>query len=183
MVKFSEFRFMRFYVLLLSAVIINQSCKKDTVPVPITPNEVALNVAPCEIQEKFYTTDSVFYGPDNYFPQAKFRIKFLDTNVTTPNYIGLLFAFNKIPTTGMYRMLPYIDTNFQLPNQIAFVKDSGSFLLRSDASDFDEVYVENNNNEIIISYCNISNNIPWFNSITQSYYANLPKTLKIRKEY
>ena len=78
-------------------------------------------------------------------------------------------------------MVTHIDTkNSTLPNKIAFVKDSGSFLYRSDWFISEQVYVDNSNNQIIISYCDISDNSVSFDSNSKTYIGIRPKIDSIR---
>ena len=78
-------------------------------------------------------------------------------------------------------MVTHIDTkNSTLPNKIAFVKDSGSFLYCSDWFISEQVYVDNSNNQIIISYCDISDNSVSFDSNSQTYIGIRPKIDSIR---
>lgn len=166
------------------------SCKKEEnvietdedVTVPYNPN-----VAPCEIAELNYHLDSVFYGPSAFFPQAKFRVKFVDTlpyPLGVQEIYSVEFGFNKIPTTGMYHMMYEIDTNdLNFPNQIAYVRDTIGYYNVSTYTQAAEVYVENNENEIIISYCNISNHIAQFDSQWNGYRGNMMRNVKARRKY
>jgi len=169
-------------ILAILALTMLQSCKKDTTPIP-EDNTYQPTIAPCEIPETIYDLDSVFYGPSVNFPEAKYRIKFYDTTAVFDT-IDIEFAFNKVPTSGMYYMVSQIDTNSQVfPNQIAFTRDYGGFKFNSVLTGYAEVYIEVNENEIIISYCNISCSDVQFDTATLSYNGNSPANYKVRKQY
>jgi hypothetical protein len=155
-------------LVLCSLVLI--ACKKEE---PL-PNEVVSvqNTAPCTLLEKVFPTDSLFYGNSTYYPEAKFSVKFIDTIATTAlDFIE--FGFNHTPTTGMYYMVNEIDTNSQvLSNQISFKMESGGMLYQAFGTNDPIIYVENNTNELIISYCNIPNQIFTLDPPSNSYIGN-----------
>lgn len=167
----------RLLTILISGLTLAQSCKKED-PVP-EPAGYQPNVAPCEIEELVYPVDSIFYGPGEHFSEARFRVKFADPGDPGHN---LEFAFNRIPVTGMYHMVTYIDTNsLELSNQVASYTDSGSYSIRSAQTEDAVVYIENNSDELIISFCNMNNQFV-FNPQILSYIGN-PSERKVRKQY
>jgi len=171
-----------FSISVLVVLTMLQSCKKDITPIP-EDNTYKPTIAPCEIPETIYDLDSVFYGPSVNFPEAKYRLKFYDTTGVI-DMVEIEFAFNKVPTTGMYHMVREIDTNSQVSsNQIAFVRDYGGFWSRSEITASPEVYIEVNANELVISYCNISNSTSVFEPSTLCYYGNSPANYKARKHF
>lgn len=160
-------------LLLSFFVLLILGCKKeDEILVdPYTPN-----VSPCSIPEEIFEIDSIIYGPTIRFPHATMTITFLNTNRQ--------FAFNKIPETGMYHMVPNLIGSYAFENQIATVADSGSFLAYSYVTDSPEVYIENYNNELIISYCDLSNNgYSYFDQTINAYIGNPAGNRKIRMSY
>jgi len=174
---------MKFLIIIL-ALTCFISCKKDEVTVCEEP-VYSPNVAPCEIAELNYNLDSVFYGPSDRFPEAKFRVKFIDTiPFWGQTMYSVEFAFNKIPTTGMYHMMYDIDTNILdiIPNQMAYVRDSG-FINVSTYTQAAEVYIENNENELIISYCNISNYMASMDFQCNCNLGNMMRNVKVRRQH
>jgi hypothetical protein len=168
-----------FGILLLS-IFCFTSCKKEDEIIEIEQEIYNPNVAPCEIAELNYQI--VFYGPSNFFPQAKFRVKFYDTTWIC-NYT-VEFGFNKIPTTGMYYMMYELDTsNLTLPNQISYIRDTVCAWNVSSFTQTAEVYIENNNDELIISYCNISNSDYYFDNNCNCSGGNMMKNVKAIKKY
>lgn len=163
------------------------SCKKDDEIIEIEEEIYNPNVAPCEIAELNYHLDSVFYGPSNFFPQAKFRVKFVDTlpyPLGVQEIYSVEFAFNKVPTTGMYHMMYKIDTNdVNFPNQISYLRDSIGMHYYSNYSQTAEVFVENNDNELIISYCNISNYTAMVDLGCNCYIGNTMRNVKAVLKY
>jgi|GEM_PF-2704800 len=173
-------------IICVASLAVVLSCKKESdFPLKEYQPKYQPNVAPCEIAETVYEVDSVFYGPDSYFPQAKFRIRFRYPVDTSFTYDNIEFAFNQLPVTGMYHLVTDIDSNAQNLNQIASIINVGSYNIRScgPLSEFPNVYVENNDDELIISYCNIPDVGYWFDSNTLSYIKNYFLTLKVRKQY
>jgi hypothetical protein len=153
------------------------SCEKDNANLNATACAPSLFVAPCSIPEKVFPANSRHFNGSTYDPQAKYRIDLADTSNLNAIYE---ISFNKIPTTGLYKMVTFIDTtNASLPNQISMVQDSGSFLFRSDWSVSEDVYVDNANNKITISYCNISDEVVVFNTTYNCYIGIKPKTEKL----
>ncbi len=134
------------------------------------------NVAPCPIVEEVVEIDSIVYGPSANFPQATMTITFVNTDLEV--------AFNKIPATGMYYMVPNMIGSYTFDNQMATVQDSGSFRVFSCVTDYPEVYIENYNNELIISYCDLSNS-GFFNydQTIHAYIGNPTGSRKIRMSY
>lgn len=148
-------------------------CKKEECD-PIPSYEP--NVAPCEIQEELFVIDSITYGGTSRFPQAHMVISF--TNTTEQ------LAFNKIPETGMYHLVPNAIGDYTFENQMATVSDSGSFLVFSYVTEDAEVFVENYNNELIISYCDLSNSGFYdFQPSINAYWGNPSGKRKIRMSY
>jgi hypothetical protein len=165
--------------IVISAIV---SCKKDSVTTP--PISASPVIAPCTIGESFYGLDSVYYNSNAYQQEAKFRVRFVDTLNSGQTGGELEFFFNKIPTSGIYQMVAYIDTNnLNIPNQIAYIADSGSFMVRSQVAELSKIYVENNANEIIISWCSLPDTTFYFDSATSSFVGNSPSKRKIRKSY
>jgi hypothetical protein len=172
-----------FGILLLS-IFCFTSCKKEDEIIEIEQEIYNPNVTSCQIPELNYHLDSVFYGPSNMYPQAKFRVKFVDTLPSWGQGIYTVeFAFNKIPTTGMYHMVFDIDTNQFLLNQIAYVNDSIGLYYRSTNTNNAEVYIENNDDELIISFCDISNQYAYIDPFCNCIEGNLMKNLKAIKKY
>lgn len=159
------------------------SCEKDQ-PTPQPDPIVDPYIAPCSVTEKYYDKDSLYFGPSNYHPEAKYTVRFMDTlsNGSISHYVE--YSFNKIPLSGKYNMVYKIDTNnINLPNQMAFATDSGSFIWRSGNSYNAEVYIKKTAQELIISYCNISDSVMSFNSTDFCYVGTKPTSLLLRKQY
>ena len=161
------------------------SCKKEDEIIVIEEEMYNSNVAPCEIDELNYHLDSVFYGPSNYFLEAKYRVKFVDTLPYWGHGIySVEFAFNKIPTTGMYHMMYDIDTNdLTKPNQIAYLRDTIGYYNKSVWTENAEVFVENNGIELIVSYCNISNSFEMIDLEINGRKGNMMKNVKAVRKY
>lgn len=167
----------KFFISLFLLVAV--SCKKET-PEQVVP----VVIAPCSINEAVFDIDSVYYGPSLTQPEAKYRVKFMDTSINGSVSHYIEYGFNKIPTSGKYNFLDKIDTNnVNIVNQIAFVRDSGSYLWRSNFAEYAEVYFEKNNQELIISYCNLADTNVYFNIIDQCYNGNKPISFKVRKQF
>lgn len=171
--------------ILLLSIFCFTSCKKEDDIIEIQEEIYNPNVAPCEIAELNYHLDSVFYGPSNMYPQAKFRVKFVDTLPSWGQGIySVEFAFNKIPTTGMYHMMYDIDTNdLTKPNQIAYLRDTIGYYNKSVWTENAEVFVENNGTELIVSYCNISNSTAMPDFLINGQKGNMMRYVKAIKKY
>lgn len=167
---------MRFrnYLLLFPLVALSLiGCKKDE-PAPVAIYEP--NIAPCAVSEEVLEIADIIYGPSSKFPYAYMTIIFHNTSQQ--------FAFNKLPATGMYRMVPNLVGSYGFDNEIATVKDSGSFQVYSGISDYEEVYIENYNNELIISYCDLSNGGEYTFDPSINCYIGHPSTnRKVRMSY
>jgi hypothetical protein len=156
------------------------SCKKEeSVPAP----EVYVpTVAPCEITPQPYDSVAVYYNASMYHPEAKYRIVLSTTNAPFAHPVE--FAFNKVPVSGMYYMVDEIDTNnLEIANQLAFAQDSGSFTWESVFSEWPEVYVEKTDQELIISYCTMTNTGIVFDNSTLTYRGNKPGPYKVRVQF
>lgn len=180
------------FVLILIAF---YSCKKDktdqinTPPAPVPAPYVDL-IAPCALNDTVFGMDSVFYGTSLTIPNAPFSVKFMDTtySTTTPPFIE--FAFNKVPTTGMYYLVPldYLGV-VELENQISYKEFFGAYW-SSPIGTYDNygnftdiIYVENNKNELIISYCELPDYGYTFDSSTSTYIGNGLGYMKYTKKY
>jgi hypothetical protein len=173
----------KYFVTLLSGItLLAISCKKDSPP---TEPVILQVIAPCPINETQFDIDSVYFGPSIQFPEAKYRVRFIDTAANGTESYYIEYAFNKIPTSGKYNFVLNIDTNnLNNLNQIAFVRDSGSFVWRSGYTENNDIYIENNNQELIISYCTLSDTSIFFDPINcMCYTGNRPSKFKIRKQY
>lgn len=160
-------------LLLSLLVLVLFGCKKED-EIPVDP--YVLNIAPCSVPEEQFVIDSIIYGPTVKFPHASLTITFVNTNRE--------FAFNKVPVTGMYHMVPNLVGSYAFENQIATVIDSGSYLAFSYVTDFPEVHIENYNNELIISYCDLSNSgFYTFDQFIYAYIGNPSGNRKIRMTY
>lgn len=176
---------MKYLLYIFTFTFLMLSCKKkDTIP--CEESESILNVAPCEIEEKSFHLDSVFYGGSSKYPQAKFRLRFYFDSTNLNDFRE--YAFNQTsPATGKYRVVNQIDTTNSIDNQIAWYKPIGSFYAESLGTEYPEIYIENNQEQLIISYCNITH--PEFifvvnNNSYGSCRGNGPDTnLLIRKQY
>lgn len=175
-------KFTIIFKFLVFALLVLQSCKKDDpVVVVVVPEPVIEpNIAPCVINETVYPIDSVFYNSDFYFPEAKFRLEYTDTNGGSVSPTFIEFAFDKIPTTGMYRLVHQIDTSAP-PNQMAYVIDAGGFEYRSTWNLAEDVYIENSNSEIIISFCDLVVSLN-FDPVCNCFIGNALEEFKIRKQ-
>lgn len=163
-------------------------CKKDKTD-PIPPAHVDL-IAPCALNDTVFGMDSVFYGTSLTIPDATFSVKFMDTtnSTTNPNFIE--FAFNKIPTTGMYCLVPlqYLGVS-EHENQISYKEYFGAYWTSPEGTydDYgnyiDIIYVENNKNELIISYCELPDYGYTFDNNTLTYIGNGQGYMKYTKKY
>lgn len=163
--------------LLVSAL---TACDKEEV----NPDPVKQTIAPCTLNETFYDIDSVYYGPSLLNPHSKYNVKFMDTanNGSISGFVE--YSFNKIPTSGIYKMVHDIDSNdISLPNQIAYVSDSGSFLIRSKHEELSEIYIEKSADQIVISWCSLPDTTFYFDMINQNYVGNFPYKFKTRKHF
>lgn len=171
-------------ILLLLGILIVTGCKKDepiclTQVVPTQPN-----IAPCTLTDTIYPNDSVFYGNSSFFPTATFSVNFEDTVGFGgyPNFIE--FAFNKIPTTGMYYLVsPSYLGSPGLENQITYYAEFNGMGLQAAGTNDSTIYIENNQNEIIISFCDFPNQGFSFDPTCNCYVGNGSGNLKYRKEY
>ena len=150
------------------------ACKKKTETVC---TEIPLNTAPCNISYQIFDKDSAVCAPSQTFPQAKYRHIFSKSSGERI----VEFAFNKAPITGKYYFVTLLDST-STQNQIASIRDSGSFFSRSAPTETAEVYIENNINQLIISYCNISNSNSYFEPQLNSYIGNKPINFKIKSD-
>ena len=170
------------FLTILLATIVVVACKKDPPypePAPIDPY-----LAPCEINEKTYHLDSVYYGPSARHLEAKCRVRFIDTTNTGGVSKFIEYAFNKVPVSGKYTWVDKIDTdNINLPNQIAFYKQHGSFSIRSKFLEGNNVYIKKSSQELMISYCTVSDTSFYFDPIDQCYKGITPSMLKLRKHF
>lgn len=163
-----------FFLLAMSIV----ACKKDE---PETSDPF---IAPCSTPETHFDKDSFYFGPSYYNPEAKYTVRFIDTFANGSVGGSVEYSFNKIPTSGKYNLVYKIDTNnLNNINQMAFVTDSGSFLWRSGNTEGYEVYIKKNSQELIISFCEISDSVFFFHSIDNCYVGTNPTSLKIRKKF
>ena len=154
-------------------VLVLLGCKKED---EIPGDPYAANIAPCELTEEQFVIDEIIYGPSVRFPNATMRITFENST--------LEYAFNKVPETGMYHMVTQMDiTPPFVENQMSTIVDSGSYALRSALTDFPVVYIENYNNELIISYCDIGTGSADFDPTLVSYVGNFPSSRKVRMSY
>ena len=160
-------------VLISLATIVLIGCDKDE-HVPIELYEA--NIAPCEVTEEILEIENIIYGPTAKFPHATLTITFVNTS--------LQYSFNKVPTTGMYYMVPNLVGSYNWDNQMATVRDSGSFLAYSYVTDYPEVHIDNYNNELIISYCDLSNSGFYnFDPTINAYSGNPTGNRKVRMSY
>ena len=173
--------------LIISILIALFSCKKKSIK-DQNPAHVDL-IAPCELEEMQYDIDSVFYGKSKLFPNAPFSVKLIDTTLTSERGV-LEFAFNKVPTTGIYYLVKPTDlgvANFN--NQISFIEDFGAYLIKAIGSIdsnsgliTNTIYVENNQKELIISFCEMSGPPPQLVS-SNEYISNGPGYRKYKITY
>ena len=161
-------------MLLLSIfVLVLLGCKKED-EVQVDP--YVANIAPCTVSEEHYVIDEIIYGPSAKFPNATMRITFENST--------LEYAFNKVPETGMYHMVPDLVGSYTFENQIAMVQDSGSFLVYSYVTDYPEVHIDNYNNQLIISYCDLSNSGFYnFDASINAYVGNPSGNRRVRMSY
>jgi hypothetical protein len=170
------------FLTILLATIVVVACKKDP-PYP-EPTPIDPYLAPCEINEKTYHLDSVYYGPSARQLEAKYRVRFIDTTNTGGVSKFIEYAFNKVPVSGKYTWVDKIDTdNVNLPNQIAFYLDSGSFIWRSNFSEGNYVYIKNTSHEMIISYCNVSDTSIMFDAFDQCFKGIRPASRKLKIQH
>jgi hypothetical protein len=170
----------KFYYLILALVLL--SCKKEEKQV-VYKDKYEDNVAPCNFSNLNYQIDSVFYGASQKFPNAVYRIKFIDTSYqnpyNTPNSIE--FAFNKVPTTGVYYSEK--DLNPSLPiDQVAFKHSLGAYGIMSMPTEPHSIYVENNSDRLIISFCNQSVRVTDPDDWTGNL-GDISISMKVNKEY
>ncbi|NVK65632.1 MAG: hypothetical protein HWE22_13650 [Flavobacteriales bacterium] len=159
------------------------SCKKDETISSLTPEvEASPNVAPCAVQESVNSVNLFQQGGSNFFPDAQSHVFFQNIE----------FAFNHaIPPTGMYTLChrDYPTADSIIENQIMFARDSGSFIHISTFSYDDmgflssEVYVENNENELIISFCEFEDTSVFFDITNNFFVGNNLKNLLYRNPY
>jgi hypothetical protein len=156
------------------------SCKKKEAHIIPPVAKSTSNIAPCSLYCTSYASYSVDSSGNVNFPQAKYIVKFVNTSGAN-SFGSAEFAFNKIPESGMYYMVTAIDTMDQLKlNQMATYADSGSFAKRSAPTSLPVIYIENNQNEFIISYCSISNNSFIFDPYLNCWVGNSPTSLRIQ---
>lgn len=166
---------------ILIVLLLISSCKKDKSPEVVQEPDVTY-IAPCEIDPLGFDSMEVHYDGGTLNPQALYRLTLRDTNANGHSELEVVFI--KIPESGIYQIVETIDTSaIDLPNQIAFVGDSGSFLWRSVYIEGAKAYVEKNNDEITISYCTIPGNGFQFNPAELIYEGNPPGPFKINMKY
>ena len=177
--------------LFISILIALFSCKKDTVKDQITPPAPHVDlIAPCALNDSVFDIDSVYHGTSVLFPTAPFSVKFKDTTNGPNNQAFLEFAFNKVPTTGMYYLVKPANLGIvNLENQISFIGGNPSFHIEPSGTYdnigaySDIIYVENNQNELIISYCHMPDSVYYYNSSQNSFIGNGPGYKKYTKVY
>lgn len=166
-------------------------CKKDkTNPIPPIPPAHTDLIAHCALYDTIFGMDSVFYGTSVTIPNAAFSVKFIDTTNSTTSPPFIEFAFNKVPTTGKYCLVPLEYLGVAVPeNQISYKEFVGAYW-KSPAGTYntygdyaDIIYVENNENELIISYCELSNYGYKFVDSTSTFIGNNPGFMKFTKKY
>lgn len=167
-------------ILLILGLVLT-SCKKDK---PVIPEpDTADNIAPCNLTEKVHQIDSLFYGTSTEIPEAKFSVRFFDT-LAIPSNSFIEFAFNKVPTTGMYQMVAEIDTNQQaVPNQITYKIYDGGMNFQASGTASPSIYVENNTAELIISYCEVPDGTYNYSATCNCYLGNGEGNVLYRKTY
>lgn len=150
----------------LFPVILICSCKKDR----SKEKKHVDVVAPCELDYTPYDYDSIYYSGTPNFPDANYVIKFGSNN---GNYYE--FAFDTIPTTGIYGMNDVFSPI--LEDHVGFKCVVSSFMgYGSTPSNAKGIFVESNPDYLIISFCNQEAYlIPGFDEVTYS--------MKIKKEY
>lgn len=159
------------------------SCKKDETISPSTPGaETSPNIAPCNVHELSNSTNQFYQGGSSFFPDAQSHVFFQNME----------FAFNHaVPPTGMYTLChrDYPTADSIIENQIMFVRDSGSFVHISTFS-YDnlgllssEVYVENNENELIISFCKFEDTSVFFDITNNFFVGNSIKNVLYRNPH
>lgn len=177
-------RFIATYFFLYIVVIIGaSSCKKDD-PVSNIENEVEYspNTAPCNVQEYLNEVSQFSQGGSPFFPNAQSHVYFSD----------IQFAFNHAnPPTGMYTLC-HKDNEIAdsvIENQIMFARSNGSFMHLSTLSHDSQglisspVYVENNESELIISFCQFADTSIFFDINTNTYIGNNIKNSLYRNCY
>jgi hypothetical protein len=176
-------------VVTLIGLTVLSACKKDQ-PV-VAPPMAVLNIAPCTLNDTIYQMDSVFHGNSTVFPNAPFSVKFIDTTNGSMYPEFKEFAFNKIPTSGMYSLVPpsVLGNPAAGENQITYLAEQGNFqfLAYGTYDNFgsydDVIYVENNQNELIISYCEMIAFGFTFEPSCNCYVGNGPGYMKYTKAY
>lgn len=182
--RYNNMRKLLFIPILLSLF----CCKKDKTD-PIPPVHTDL-IAPCALNDTVFGMDSVFYGTSLTIPNAAFSVKFMDTTNSTTSPTFIEFAFNKVPTTGMYYLVPldYLG-ELELENQISYKEYFGSYWTSPKGTydnygnNTDIIYVENNENELIISYCDLIDYTYIFDPNTITYIGNIQGYMKYTKKY
>jgi hypothetical protein len=133
------------------------ACKKDSkkenqniIPTAPPPPHVDL-IAPCEsnmneLDHSYCIKDSIFSNHPQ-FPNSTFQIGFYNSSAQK-----ILFGFTSEPATGYYKTIDAVSVDF--PNRVAIISELVWMTYTSEYT-ADSVYVENNNDYIIISYCNL----------------------------
>lgn len=169
-----------FYFVILLVIL---SCAKDKVPGPAV-DEIQTYIAPCDLPETFFQLDSVKTYGDQWHPEARYRIKFTDTSANGDEYHPMEFYFNHYPNSGMYTLVYQIDTNNQYyPNQIAYIRQEGAYGRRCYGQENANIYVQHDSNELVISWCTLSDTFTYFDNNTLFYVGNKPTKFKVRKTY
>lgn len=161
-----------FSFLVLVSIMI-AACKKEENEEPVTndPPATPLNIAPCELNEEYFSNDSVStYSSFNFYPEASYCVTFYDTTNALQPDNRLEFAFLNYPETGTYYLVYSFDTDPNAhPNQIAHARQLGSDMYRSISWYDSIIYVEKNDQELIISYCAMPYEMYQYNPNTDCY--------------
>ena len=164
-------------------LLVSFGCKKNQINNPSIVLTNQMNVAPCELDEKSSFSDTIYYGNSILIPEAAFSITLKDT--TPGEYETIEFGFKTIPTTGNYYLVKDLSSSPQQPeNQITYWKQYSGFSWKPAGTQDSIIYVENNENELIISYCGLPNPSNYNYDMTlNSWVGNDSGYVQYRFEY
>jgi hypothetical protein len=173
------FRFI-FTIALVTTILFG--CKKEEITTE--PPIIEANIAPCTLTEMSFPIDSIYSGNSTNIPDAGYSVKFVDT---TPGAAipFIEFGFKTTPTTGNYYLVSDLDMSPQgLENQITYIRESNNFIYKPAGTNDSTIYVEKNQNELIISYCDLPDTMTfWYNSGCNCYVGNHSAFAKYQVNY
>ena len=138
-------------------------CKKESTVCPPTNTSSKDLLAPCTLEENqyspghFYNSVTISNESNPIFPYSNYQVTFNDSL----SGASTTFAFKKEPETGTYS--PRDTLNSETYKQVSIQVLEGTFPFNSHSSN-DTIYVESNDNYLLISYCNFT----LYNNLTGS---------------